>query len=76
MFEHHVILEEIDMGQNMIEYHDIQPVRIVVVVERYTRACVDLIVHPDDVFRTVPEDFEIVGPFTVDDNLFYHFLIA
>ena len=41
MAEKQVVLKKINMSQNMIEYHDIEPVRIIVVIKRNSRSGID-----------------------------------
>ena len=37
MPEKKIVLEEINMANNMIEYHNIEPVRVIVIIKRYRR---------------------------------------
>ena len=41
MTEVHIVLKKIDMRQNVVEDQYVQPVRVVVIIERDSRAGVD-----------------------------------
>jgi len=64
-----VVLEEVDVPQNVIEDHHVQPVRIVVVVERDGRPGVDhrfVGVAGEELVTSLPlEDLDVVHPVVV-----------
>ncbi len=69
MPEKQVVLEKIDMGQHVIEDHDVQPVGVVVVVKGDGRPGVDdgfvRVSGIELVFAFFLEHFDIVHPIVV-----------
>ena len=70
MAEVEVVLEEIDVGQHMIEDHHVEPVRVVVVVKGDRRTGIDHrfigVARIELVFALLLEDLHIVHPVVVE----------